>query len=73
MSPISRQAWFFKFNFYFSNSQNTGKCKLGWFSFRQIIKYMYVYSNIANYSNSNCFKTLQHMNLAKHMIVYLAS
>ena len=35
MSPISRQGWFFKLNFQFSNSQNAGKCKLGWFSLRQ--------------------------------------
>ena len=34
MSPISRQGWLFKLNFQFtkfSNSQNIGKCKVGWF------------------------------------------
>ena len=29
------KAGFFKLNFQFSNSRNTGKCKLGWFLFRQ--------------------------------------
>ena len=35
MSPISRQGWFFKLNFHFSNSRNNGKCKLGRFLLKQ--------------------------------------
>ena len=34
-SAIPRQAGFFKFNFRNDISQNTGKCELGGFSFRQ--------------------------------------
>ena len=31
-----KAGWFFKLNFQFNNSQNTGKCELGWFLLRQL-------------------------------------